>query len=90
MCLQVLLVFVQDVAFKQSVVVCAGLLFLSLGLHGLAYRVGQNQVHSCVVGALAGGAGGMCPPGRSSTLDVAGQPQAQQMAAGSQHSLRGG
>jgi hypothetical protein len=41
---QVLLVFVQDVAFKQSVVVCAALLFISLGLHGLAHRAGQNQV----------------------------------------------
>jgi hypothetical protein len=41
---QVLLVFVQDVAFKQSVVVCAALLFISLGLHGLAHRAGHNQV----------------------------------------------
>jgi hypothetical protein len=42
--LQVLLVFVQDVAFKQSVIVCAGLLFTSLILHGLAYQKGQCKV----------------------------------------------
>jgi hypothetical protein len=45
--LQVLLVFVQDVALKESVVVCAALLFLSLGLHGLAYRSGQCKVCKC-------------------------------------------
>lgn len=45
--------FVQDVAFKESVAVCAGLLFLSLVLHGLAYRAGQCQVR--VIRGVAGG-----------------------------------
>lgn len=40
----VLVVFVQDVAFKESIVTCAGLLTASFVLHGLAYRAGQCQV----------------------------------------------
>jgi hypothetical protein len=42
----VLVVFVQDIAFKQSIPICAGLLTASFILHGLAYRAGQCQVSS--------------------------------------------
>lgn len=46
--------FVQDVAFKESVIICAGLLFTSLAFHGLAYRAGQCKVGCdlCVSSAL--------------------------------------
>jgi len=44
---QVLLVFVQDVAFKECLIICALLLFISLALHGLAYRAGQCKVRHC-------------------------------------------
>jgi hypothetical protein len=40
----VLVVFVQDIVFKQSIPICAGLLTASFGLHGLAYKAGQCQV----------------------------------------------
>jgi hypothetical protein len=40
----VLVVFVQDLAFKQSIPTCAALLTASFILHGLAYRAGQCQV----------------------------------------------
>jgi hypothetical protein len=41
---QVLVVFVQDVAFKESIVICGALLTVSFVLHALAYRAGQCQV----------------------------------------------
>jgi hypothetical protein len=40
----VLVVFVQDLAFKQSIPVCAALLTASFMLHGLAYKARQCQV----------------------------------------------
>lgn len=40
----VLVVFVQDIAFKQAMAICAALLTASFILHGLAFRAGQCQV----------------------------------------------
>jgi hypothetical protein len=40
----VLVVFVQDLIFKQSIPICAALLTASFVLHGLAYKAGQCQV----------------------------------------------
>ncbi|KAF6261171.1 hypothetical protein COO60DRAFT_812564 [Scenedesmus sp. NREL 46B-D3] len=45
----VLVVFVQDIAFKQAMVICAALLTASFILHGLAFRAGQCQVWPKVI-----------------------------------------
>eukprot|EP00775_Hariotina_reticulata_P006880 gene6880-7096_t len=46
----VLVVFVQDIWFKQCVALTAALLTVSFVLHGLAYRAGQCQLGSILLG----------------------------------------